>query len=139
MVEVAIPSVVLDLQSDFRTISETYVETLEVDVKAFFTLWYLKDATGKRDGGAITGSVEVIKRRGVGAGGDEGNNSSESMMRVNMDRARTEREWLPSFDGVETATKLIFSVVNEPTGLGVVKGEVSEGCGSDERSNKDRL
>lgn len=75
----------MDLQSDFRTISETYVETLEVDVKAFFTLWYLKDATGKRDGGAITGSVEVIKRRGVGAGGDEGNNSSESMMRVNMD------------------------------------------------------
>lgn len=139
MVEVAIPSVVLNLQSDFRAVSETYVETFEIDVKTLFTLCYLEDITGKGDDGAIAGSVEVVKACRVGAGGDEGNNSSERMMRVNMDRARTEREWLPRSNSTETATKLTFDVRDEPTGFREVKGEVSEGCGSDERSNKDKL
>lgn len=78
-------SVVLNLQSDFRAVSETYVETFEIDVKTLFTLCYLEDITGKGDDGAIAGSVEVVKACRVGAGGDEGNNSSERMMRVNMD------------------------------------------------------
>lgn len=139
MVEVSIPSVILNLQSDFGTVGETYVETSEVDIETPFTLRNLEDATGKRDTGTITGSVEVVKRRGVGVGGDEGNNSSESVVGVNLDRARTEGEWLPSFNSIETTTKLTFNVVLEPTGLRVVKGEVSERCGSDQRGNKNRL
>lgn len=128
-------SVILNLQSDFGTIGETYVETSEVDIETLFTLRNLEDATGKRDTGTITGNVEVVKRRGVGVGGDEGNNSSESVVGVDLDfsmvstshvtrtgtrertRARTEGEWLPSFNSIETTTKLTFNVVLEPTGL----------------------